>query len=762
MNHDPLLANDPVGFILAADVNTETKPSPVDAVWQISLSPQTPLHIETNLGLNVRSLKVFPVFKFNHQTINQISSYFTKPIIQENLPNYFSLVFHPLKNLLVRYELWAKTTTDLMGRVTLTNESAELVEFETQMLAELLPLNEACGFAHAKAENKTYLKGAFDSFRLEFWVDKYVNSILSPMPGLAFYKAFVPGETAYLYWQCAILEPTQTALKQMRQPFPENWEALIALQRSTVQSHLLEFETGNPDFDLTLRASQLLATQLKTGDDQFDSVRNPSLTLEGKRGGRTQVAEVWQMVLSTLPINPSYAAAILKDSILSNHQAASDKIKRGLAAPFPVLARLAWKVYQRSQNRSFLGEVFDHLVDLDLSWFSPFNDADQDGLPEWRSIVDTGFSSSFGFSLIYADQLPGDIRQTENFTLGLLLKKELSSLIQIANCIENTQAASLIQERLIKLNNALEHWRKENPENAWRDVITHNSDESLVLFQAPHQSAHLLNLQLDTPLRVHLQIRPSEQTHKPTSIMIQGKMEGGETAECLIQSPQIQWLPGYFYAVSDRAFEVIESIHVEGLEFAELTVFTPQLPTNDFTSLFLDFFNSVDEQPHLVEDWQKLTLFTAYGLPERLSDTNEPESKQVNSFWLSLFIEELIESGQETLAGILLQSTLKAKTMILKNEHALFSTHQSANAKPAGTRNSVDSLVPIEQLLAVAGITLYHATKVSIGGKIGFSQPITIRYRGLEVKRDGKNASIRMPDGTEFHHFGSLTKTYRI
>jgi hypothetical protein len=65
-------------------------------------------------------------------------------------------------------------------------------------------------------------------------------------------------------------------------------------------------------------------------------------------------------------------------------------------------------------------------------------------------------------------------------------------------------------------------------------------------------------------------------------------------------------------------------------------------------------------------------------------------------------------------------------------------------------------------VLEIAGVKIYHSKRVSMGGENGFAHPITIRFRGLEVTRDGKNGQVRMPDGSEFHHFGSTTKTFQV
>jgi len=304
---------------------------------------------------------------------------------------------------------------------------------------------------------------------------------------------------------------------------------------------------------------------------------------------------------------------------------------------------------------------------------------------------------------------------------------------------------------------------KESPDLSWRDAITHDATNGQKLFQDPHQAARMINLTLNTATRLHLQLRPNTQTQRPTSIVILGRDQQDLPIECRILPSQILWLPGFFYAMTEQAFKTIGSVTVEGLDFAELTVYTAALPKDDFCALFADFVDPGTQLPtSRLSDWLDQYARTAFGLPEFLNTTTFPEAGQVNLFWHSLLLEELVDSGQNKTAYGLLKSLLSAQTKILNSEHALFSTFSAADAKPAGTRNSVGSLIPIEQLLEIAGVKILHARKVSIGGGNGFAQPITFRFRGLEVTRDGKNGRVRMPDGTEFHHFGSSTKTFQV
>ena len=49
----------------------------------------------------------------------------------------------------------------------------------------------------------------------------------------------------------------------------------------------------------------------------------------------------------------------------------------------PILASLAWNLYCDMDDDDFLKEVFPKLLKFFWAWFSPMNDRDRDGIPEW-------------------------------------------------------------------------------------------------------------------------------------------------------------------------------------------------------------------------------------------------------------------------------------------------------------------------------------------------------------------------------------------
>jgi len=97
---------------------------------------------------------------------------------------------------------------------------------------------------------------------------------------------------------------------------------------------------------------------------------------------------------------------------------------------------------------------------------------------------------------------------------------------------------------------------------------------------------------------------------------------------------------------------------------------------------------------------------------------------------------------------------------VLKREHALTESFRSDSGLAVGARGSMQGLLPPLLLLELAGIQIINERKVSISGENPCPWPLIVRFRGLKVRREGKNTTIQFPDGTLAHHFGSSGKLF--
>src|SRR5690606_15337491 len=96
----------------------------------------------------------------------------------------------------------------------------------------------------------------------------------------------------------------------------------------------------------------------------------------------------------------------------------------------PILARLAWGVWQYTEDDPFLRETFPALSRFFERWLQA--DTDADGFPEWQSEGQTGYLFMPTFALGMPWGQNADIRMVETPDLLAYLLSEAISLREIA------------------------------------------------------------------------------------------------------------------------------------------------------------------------------------------------------------------------------------------------------------------------------------------------------------------------------------------
>ena len=171
-----------------------------------------------------------------------------------------------------------------------------------------------------------------------------------------------------------------------------------------------------------------------------------------------------------------------------------------------------------------------------------------------------------------------------------------------------------------------------------------------------------------------------------------------------------------------------------------------------------------DEEKDLIGSLEAHLGFPAaglsYGIPENLETELSSADESVNMAWNALLIEHMVKNNQHALAGKLFARLVSPVKNSLKSLHRSSERYLAQTGKGRGNLNHVNGLLPLELLLDIAGIRIINAEKVTILGENGLPWPITLRYQGLEITRDGKNTQITFADGSSFHHYGSSPKTF--
>ena len=126
----------------------------------------------------------------------------------------------------------------------------------------------------------------------------------------------------------------------------------------------------------------------------------------------------------------------------------------------------------------------------------------------------------------------------------------------------------------------------------------------------------------------------------------------------------------------------------------------------------------------------------------------------------SLVLRHILEVGAKPEAAELFTSLMRGAVQVLRQEHHLCEAYSSQNALPLGKSNCLTGLLPLQIFLELAGIKLLAPDRVQVAGEFPFPWRLSIRYRGLEVVREGKNTIVTLPDGSVHHHFGSQPRMF--
>ncbi len=183
------------------------------------------------------------------------------------------------------------------------------------------------------------------------------------------------------------------------------------------------------------------------------------------------LASVLPASSAAMDLLKNFLAIQNEDGMIDGKPVSFGPAGRFLAAP--ILASLAWKFYEKSEDEKFLAQVFPKLLKFFWSWFSPDYDEDRDGLPQWKHILQTGFDDNPLFDAWHDWSLGVDITQVHSPALEAMLYHEAACLIKMAEQLERHDALTLLHEQAAKLRQSIEStWQPRTGLYHYRDRET--------------------------------------------------------------------------------------------------------------------------------------------------------------------------------------------------------------------------------------------------------------------------------------------------
>jgi hypothetical protein len=806
-----LHAGDPLSLTFSADTRF-CKPDYLnDHIWELDLGGGEPaaLAVHTSYGLRARGMRLFYRFTESATAVTAPADFHVAPSVRRFYPNFFLLHFVPLEGLEVTAEYWIPESHVLAGRLTFINRlAARKLRFE--LCGALNPL-DGKSLAPTQQQMVNVLTGSTGGLAPVLFMTGGALHGPGPHPSLALNLDFDPGMTRTIAWAFAAESSPEASFELARRTAARSWDAERAKIELRDAGDLLEIYTGDTDWDATLAFSQKTALSLFYTTDgplpapSFVRTRQPDGGYS-RLGNGTDYSSAWNgqsafdayYLAAVLPSAERLKRGLLENFLSVQSDDGAIDAKPGLAGQrskflaAPILASLAWNLYQQEQDESFLAQVFPKLLAFFENWVSPAHDRDGDGLPEWDHVLQTGFDDHPLFDGWHPWSQALAISTFYNPELEALLYREAASLILMAERLGRDAEGITLRQRAARLQTSvLASWNADRSLYMYRERLSGASSPGRLLGRRKGSGELHLEVQdSEPPVRLVVEVRTQSASAKRPLIEIVGHVKApsmitpqpigaapedsgrehddpehadGVQSEHL-EEQDFQRHTGGWVAVSQMLYSGIERIEAEGLEDTdELVVRTVDSTTEDIT-LFTPLWARLPDHDQARAMLSRLFLDGTgfdrpFGIPAlpsspAASDAAEREAAEADAVamsvhlpWNQLIGEGLLAYGFRAEAAQLTTRLMGAVIHCLKHSRTFYESYHAGTASGLGERGAVAGLAPVGLFLQALGVTILSTSRVRLEGTNPFPWPVTILYRGLKIARGPDATEVSFPNG---------------
>jgi hypothetical protein len=768
-----LSADDPLNLTISADARFSTPDYTSDITWTLNPGAGEPpaLALESTLGLRALSLRLFPRFLHGFNDITNPVDYYRVPVVEQILPGYLRVDFAPLPGIAATAEYWITASGVAAGRLHLLNWSVLPESFRVEWLALLRPLPEGQSFAALPVDKYWALQGCTGGLTLALWAGEAATPSVGTLPGLGVDVDLPPGSEMDLPWTLAAQPDFETGLDLARRQSRISWDAQIARMELIHAGQVVEFETGNADWDTALLLAQVNALRLffppggGLPNPSFVLTRQPdyghSLRIDGSDypplwRGQTAL-DAWYLA-SLLPGVPELGAGLVENFLACQEEDGRIDWRPGLGGQRtrhlaqPMLATLAARL-EPTRPAGWIDELYPALMKFIRRWFAPDVDRDHDGYPEWSHPLQTGLEAAPLYNRWHADAEGVGVELVETPALGALLYRECRSLIPLATRLKQRKDLAWLRARTEHLRRAVEQaWDEKAGIYRYRDLQSHASPAGQELLRFNGPGVHRIRRKLRSPQRLVVCLKIGDEPARDVVITLRGMGARGRVSE-EFTARQLDWLPGCGRAVSQTLFTTVETIEVRGLPEDICGVLrTPDYQQEDL-SLLLPLWAGIPS-PERAKVMLKKALQGRYlqpwGLPV-CPPVNRPadpvELACVSMIWNQLLGEGLLRYGYRVEAADLTTRLLNGAVAALRQTHGFRGLLHAETGEPLGETNRLRGLPPVGLFLQTAGLLHLAPGQVILQNSIGFSMPITVQYRGMRITLKSADSVVTFARG---------------
>lgn len=788
-----LTQDDPLALRLAADTRLTRTDYADDQTWELSLAGGEPpaLALRTTYGLRARDMRLFPVFAEGERSVSNPADFVFTPAVRAFFVNYLRVTFEPLEGLSVTAHYWAPDSHAVAGQFTLVNhspeEQARLVRFS--LAAVLKPMENAALMAPAQLVEggPSVLKGRTGNLEIivALDMDRAPQADTVPHPELGLNLVLPPNEPVIVRWvqaATAITSGEDAGATLIREIFAREWEGEFARIELTNRS-LMDIETGDREWDAAFAFAQTVALRCYVGPTahlphpSFVFARNPDRGYSHRGDGSDhnwmwdgQVAtEAYVNLPQIVPAAPELAKGVIRNWLAIQQPDGFIDWKPGLAGQrnkalcMPLLATISWILYEYTEDRAFLEEVFPGLSRLFDVWFTPKHDRDEDGVPEWSHTIQSAFDENPSFARWEKWAQGADITAAEAPDLAAYLYREAQSLMKMARTLGLDEDPTL-GPSAAQLKAAVdEMWRDETASYHYRDRDSHDVTRGEMLAQGHGNLAVEVHRRFEPQARLLVKAIGPRDARPDMVVTLNGRgRRGRHRIETLKRSPHLQWYFGIGTAVSEKLYAELERVEIAGLtDEYEVTISTVDYTRQDQTLLLPLWAGIPDVGRAEVLVRKTITdperYWRPYGIPNcsardpAYTPDNRNGSGGVWPMWNTMIGEGLVEYGYRAEAAELITRLMTTMVNTLKTDKCFREAYNSEKLEGLREKDYLWGVAPVHLFLRAVGLRIINPRRVFVEGYNPFPWPVTVRWKGVSVTRESGSASaaIAFPSGRE-------------
>lgn len=767
---------------LAADARLSRTDYIDDQIWELAVGQhnEPALALKTTYGGRAGRISLIPMWQHNGRAVYEAQGYAVPFTLTSFAPGYLRAEGQLTLSLHITAEYRALESHAVGARFTVRNTGSSNENLTLEMLGYTLinRREERLKTGTLRDDSVVLLFGLIGNLQPALMLENGqivtgVDGALTPRLGA---RMHIPaGSEITTRWVTAGLPDVNDSANLAFRWLHEDWTPHFDAVNQAAEA-IPQIFTGDDALDLAIAASyqQLIESFLRASGSlpfaSFVARRDPRDGYSA-RGNGADYTRGW----SGQPPQLAYLAALgvatvdaeLAQGVVRNYLAVQQDDgwidrKPGLGGQrenlicTPLLARLAWEIYQYTEDRQFLSDVFQPLLKFFNRWFAADVDADQDGLPEWQQERQTGYvyQPTFGIGQIWAQN--ADIHYVETPDLAAYLLSEAESLGKIAEVLSN-EAAKGIEQQIQKLQAALDEMWREN-HFAYRERDSHVTTSSVSLFsQAPGDEEQILALPLTPPNRIIVRVEGAVRKPPSLKLTITGFDQQGQEMSETVDEKAFVWSEGFGVYTSQNIYGQVDRVRFDGLvrlmRISARTVGTDRLDINGVLPLWAGkiaskqakaLIKTIRDEAHF---WRTNGVTMTSASDPNYDPSNANGGGGVWPFWVTVIGEALLAQGEIKTATELVKRLIKVQTAVYQQTGAFKEFYHADQPQGSGETGNLGGVIPLHLLLKVFGVKIINSGRVVIDGAYAWGDEMTIKQYGVEVRRTKAKTSVKFPSG---------------